>query len=86
MHDLIKSMRVSEKLFTWWSHLLITISASILLNSGVARGNKGNSPPPKPGKFAKDEEQPTPQPAMRIDSSRKFKFSLNFSKYLLTFS
>ena len=31
-------------------------------------------------------EQPIPQPAMRIDSKRNFKFSLNFSKYLLKFS
>ena len=42
------------------------------------RGNKGNVPPPKHGKLAKDGEQLTPQQAMRIDSSRKFKFSLNF--------
>ena len=36
------------------------------------RGNRGNVPPPsKHGKFAKDGEQPRPQLAMRIDSSRK---------------
>ena len=40
--------------------------------SGVPRGEGGSfPPPPKPGKFAKDEEQPRPQPAIRIDSSRK---------------
>ena len=40
--------------------------------SGVARGEGGSSPPPRnPGKFAKDGEQPRPQPAIRIDSSRK---------------
>ena len=32
----------------------------------------GELPTPRnPGKFAKDGEQPRPQPAIRIDSSRK---------------
>ena len=34
----------------------------------------GASPPPKPGKFAKDGEQSTPQLAMRIDSRKISKF------------
>ena len=35
-------------------------------------GEGGSFPPPRnPGKFATDEEQPRPQPAIRIDSSRK---------------
>ena len=43
-------------------------------------GNRGNVPTPRnTGKFAKNGEQPTPQPAMKIESRRKFKFSLNFS-------
>ena len=37
----------------------------------------GQFRPPKPEKFSNDEKQPTPQPAMRIVSIRKFKFSLN---------
>ena len=44
-------------------------------------GNRGNVPP-EPGKFAKDGEQSTPQPAMRFDSRKIFKFALNFSKFL----
>ena len=54
---------------------------------GRRQGKKrGTSPLQKPGKFAKIGEQPTPQPAMRIDSKKKFKFSLNLSKFLLKFS
>ena len=34
-------------------------------------GGKWGSFPRNPGKFAKAEEQPRPQPAIRIDSSRK---------------
>ena len=45
----------------------------------------GGRPPPKTRKFATDGVLPTPQPAMRIDNKRKFKFSLNFSKFLLKF-
>ena len=48
-------------------------------------GQGERSPLPKPGKFAKDEKQPTPQPAMRIDIGRKFKFSLNFSNFYYNF-
>ena len=32
---------------------------------------EASTPPRNPGKFAKDGEQPRPQPAIRIDSSRK---------------
>ena len=60
----------------------------ILINtSGVASGKGEASPSPRnPEKFAKDGEQPTPQPAMRIDSRRKFKVSSNFPRFLLKFS
>ena len=34
-------------------------------------GGEASPPPRNPGKFAKDREQPRPQPAIRIDSSRK---------------
>ena len=56
--------------------------------TGASPGGKQGerSPLPKPGKFAKDNEHPTPQPAMRINTRRKSKFSLNFSKFLLKFS
>ena len=38
----------------------------------VAAPGGGKLPPSRnPGKFAKDEEQPRPQPPIRIDSSRK---------------
>ena len=41
-------------------------------SQGVEGGKLPPSPPPRnPGKFAKDGEQPRPQPAIRIDSSRK---------------
>ena len=53
--------------------------------SGVARG-KGEASPQNPKKFANDGEQPTPQPAMRIYSKRKFKVSSNFPRFLLKFS
>ena len=36
-----------------------------------SRGGKASPPPRNPGTIAKDEEQPRPQPAIRIDSSRK---------------
>ena len=43
-----------------------------VLSSSVAGGKGGSFPPPRnPGKFAKDGEQTRPQPAIRIDSSRK---------------
>ena len=57
--------------------------------SGVAkRGKGGKLPPPSRnlGKYAKDGEQPRPQPAIRKDSSKKLKFLFNFSKFLLKFS
>ena len=56
-----------------------------LQSSGVARGERAPLPP-KPGKITKDREQLTAQPAIRIDTRRKFKFLLNFSKFLLKFS
>ena len=40
----------------------------------------------KLGKFAKDWEKSTFQPEIRIDSRNNFKFTLNFSKFLLKFS
>ena len=46
---------------------------------------EGGQSPSKPGKFAKAEEQLTPQPAMKINSRRKFKFKLNFFKFSKTF-
>ena len=58
---------------------------AILVSSG-SRGNRGNVPSPKTGKFAKDGEQSMPQPAMKINNMKIFKFSLNFSKILLKFS
>ena len=45
-------------------------------------GEPGERYPQKPGKFAKDGEQFTPQPAMRIDIR---KISLNLFKFLLNF-
>ena len=50
---------------------LISLQFISNLISGVARGEGGSFPPPPPEKFAKDGEQPRPQPAVRIDSSRK---------------
>ena len=56
------------------------------LNQGRRQEENGERPPPpKPEKFARGREQLTPQPAMKIDSTNKFKFSLRFSKYLLNF-
>ena len=68
-------------------HKLLSNNCKVLLRPVVSPGRKrGNVPHPKnPGKFAKDGEQPTPQPAISIDSRRKFKFSLNFSQFLLKF-
>ena len=54
---------------------------------GRHQGGQGERPPPhETRKFAKDGELSPPQPAMRIDSRKNFKFSLNFSKFLLKFS
>ena len=53
-------------------------SIRCLVLPGASKGGKGERPPPpKPRKFAKDGEQPTPKPAMKTDSMRKIKFSLN---------
>ena len=52
-------------------------------SSGVAKGEQKERPPPQPGKFAKDEKQPTPQPAMSINSRRQF--WLNFPNFYLNF-
>ena len=51
--------------------LLMRLDITVL--SVAAPGWEGGeaSPPRNPGKFAKDEEQPRPQPAIRIDRSRK---------------
>ena len=70
------------KLSTEWTQEKI-----ILINiSGIARG-KGEAPPSRnPGKFAKDGEKFTFQPAMRIDSRRKFKVLSKFRRFLLKFS
>ena len=38
--------------------------------SGVTRGGEERKLPPNPEKFAKDEEQPRAQPAIRIDFSK----------------
>ena len=55
-------------------NLKIVNVLNVVLNrislSGVARG-KGEAFPPNPRKFAKNGEQPRPQPAIRIDISRK---------------
>ena len=62
---------------------LIRIHQEISVAAPGGRGTGGTLPPPsKPGKFAKDGEQCTPQPAMRIDIR---KISLNLSKFLLNF-
>ena len=47
----------------------ITLEFIPVAYPGQRRG--GKLPPRNPGKFAKDGEQPRPQPAIRIDSSRK---------------
>ena len=44
------------------------------------KGDRGNVPP-KPGKFAKDGEQPAPQPAVSLESNKKFKFLLILQKF-----
>ena len=47
-------------------------------------GGTGESFPPETRKiFAKDREQPTIQPAIKIDNRRKFKLLLHCFKYLL---
>ena len=57
-------------------------------SSGVARWVKQNKRflSLKPGKFAKDGEQPTPHHAMIIYSRIKFEFSLKFFQFLLKLS
>ena len=51
-----------------------------VISSG-SRGDRGTSLPPNPKTFAKDGEHSMPQPAMRIDIRKIFKFSLNFSNF-----
>ena len=46
--------------------MLLNVKIIIVDYRGVARGNKGNVPSPKPEKFAKDEKQPTNQPAVSL--------------------
>ena len=41
-------------------------------------GTEGTSPPEIPRKFAKDGEQPTPQPVMRIDTKKKNQIFVKF--------
>ena len=72
-------------------NLLNLIIIDKLFNTSICtvaapEGQPGNVPPSETGKFSKDGEQSTPQPAMRIDYRKIFKFSLNFSKFLLKFS
>ena len=54
-----------------------------LLISLASPGPKGKEEafPQNPGKFAKDGEQPTPQPEMRIDSRRNLKFRQTFQNF-----
>ena len=54
---------------------------TIQVSSNVARGGGRGNVPPKPGKLAKDEEQPAPQPAVSLESNGKFKFLLIFKKF-----
>ena len=49
-------------------------------------GRTGETFPPKPRKLQRMEKQSTPQPAIRIDIRKFFKFPSNFSKFLLEFS
>ena len=43
--------------------MLLNVKIIIVDYKGVARGEQGERPPPpQPGKFAKDGEQPTNQP------------------------
>ena len=49
-----------------------------MIISAVARGEQKKRPPPKPGNFAEDGEQPMPQPTVILDIKSKFKF---FSKH-----
>ena len=58
---------------------------TIQVSSGIARGEQEERSP-KPGKFAKDGEQPAPQPAVNLESNKNFKFLLTFLKILLKFS
>ena len=59
---------------------MVDSTCFILPRGASPEGGTGgtSSPPPEIRKNSKDENQPTPQPAMRIDSRKKFKFSLNF--------
>ena len=44
-------------------------------------GNKANVPPPETRRLCKGYgSTPSPQPAVSLDSGRKFKFSLSFIK------
>ena len=66
-------------------HLHFTLMQYYLYQGHRQREDRGNVLPPKPVKFAKDRGQPTPNPAIRIYCRKKFKFSLNFFKFLLKF-
>ena len=54
----------------------------ISLVAYLGRKEEASPPSRNPGKFANDEEQPRPQAAIRIDSSRKLKLSLKLSKII----
>ena len=72
-----------------WIYIIIIYISSVSSSSVAAPGweERVNVPPPSvTGKYAKDWEQSTFQPAMRIDSKNNLKFMLNFSKFLLKFS
>ena len=51
---------------------------TIQVSSCVARWGTGGPSSPQPEKFAKDGEQPAPQPVVSLDSNGKFKFVLIF--------
>ena len=53
----------------------------IKFSSSVGRVGEQGERSPKPGKFAKDVEQPAPQPAVSPDSNGKFKFLLIVLKF-----
>ena len=61
-----------------------TVNESQLMTVAAPGGKPGERPPPHETQnfFAKYGEQSTRQPAMRINSKKIVKFSLNFSNFL----
>ena len=51
------------------------------ISKSQGRRQRERSLSPKPGKFAIDVEHTTPQPAVNLDSKRKFKFLLIVFKF-----